>query len=138
MSAFVVEDKVINRVVTVLAKDKNLDYARKVILDETGLNITNPSEAAKLGEMMFSLNCNAVEQRYGDGEAAKFRSLDYSCRLEPSTTIQAYKSLRCWRYQCSEGDIPEASLLYTTMERVLGEMAQAIVDALPTYDKAEW
>jgi hypothetical protein len=136
MSAFVVEDKTINRIITFLATDRDSDWIRKFILKELGINIGNPDGQETLGNLMFSLNCDAVNQRYGDDEAGKFRDLDYSYRLEIfAGSIMAFKSLKCWQYQCSEGNIPETHL-YEVMERVAGYLAESIVQRLPEYDRS--
>jgi len=47
------------------------------------------------------------------------------------------KSLQCWKYQCSEGDIPETKL-YQFFEEVEHHLALKIVINLPEYDKATW
>lgn len=129
MSAFIVEDSVINRVVSFIATAKNEDAAREIIHKETDCDIRTREGRAALGKMMFDLNCNAVEQRYGAGEAASFRELNYtyapSARL--TTPVQAYKSLQCWLYQCSEGDVPDSSLLFATMTKVGDALAHSIV-----------
>ena len=86
MSAYVVEDKVINQIVDALACAR----LRENVLTETGCNLAVTEDRAKLGQSMFELNCTAVEQRYGKGEAASFRTLDYSYRASmPPTLIQA-------------------------------------------------
>jgi hypothetical protein len=133
MSAFVVEDKIINRVVTFISNTGS----KQTIKDETGIDIGTFEGCELLGKAMFELNCNAVEQRYGAGEAKEFRDLDYGYRPSVSNAVQVYKSLRCWLYQCSEGNVPER-LLYATMERVSDQLAHHIVSELKAYDKAEW
>lgn len=121
MSSFVVEDEIINSVVNFLSKYRV--HGSYLFLEdvnaETGCNLETAEGRTALGNAMFALNCNAVEQRYGAGEAKEFRALDYQYRSTiPPTLIQAYKSLSCWRYQCAEGDVPESSLLYAAMGRV--------------------
>jgi len=136
MSAFVVEDQVINRVLAFLSQHNG--RIPNLLMQELGVNIHLAEETAKLGQSMIELNCNAVEQRYGGGEAKRFRELNYSLRREPTNIIQAYKSLRCWLYQCAEGDVPETSLLYATMSRISDMLAHEIVQNLPQYDRAAW
>lgn len=157
MSAFVVEDDVINGVVDFLASICKRDAQfRDQIMLETGCDPSRDAGRESLGEAMFKLNCHAIEQRYGDGSAADFRPLDYSYRPHQVTPMQAYKHLGCWSYQCSEGDVPETSLLYAAMEKIQNQMAQAFMQAkfptrtftddqarrmvsdMPEYDKARW
>jgi len=136
MSAYVVEDDVINRVVTFLANDRDGDYIRRAIHEKLKLNIATENGQAMLGEWMFSLNCEAVNQRYGEGEAASFRKLNYQYRPEMAERLTVFKSLQCWHYQCSEGTIDQTEL-YQFMERVSGWMAEMIVRRLPAYDMAK-
>lgn len=141
MSAFVVEDKVINEVVNYLADPRH--YGRFQYHDDLAselmVDANSPKELADLGTSMFQLNCNAVEQRYGQGVAKEFRDLNYNFRRVPViSAIQAYKSLGCWLYQCAEGDVPKTSLLYAAMLKIHGEMAHNIVRSLPGYDAAKW
>jgi hypothetical protein len=78
----------------------------------------------KLGNAMFELNCNAVDQRYGDNQAKEFRELDYS--YSPAyvgSGYQAYDRLGEWLYQCAEGDVPESSALYKAMQRIYDNLA---------------
>lgn len=139
MSAFMVEDSVINSVIAYLAHGRNIDHIRTLIFTETGCDLRTADGCEKLGVAMFQLNIEGVEARYGKGEAAEFRELDHKFRSElPPTAIQAYKSLGCWHYQCSEGELPESNLFYATMERVSSEIAHEIVRSLPAYEKARW
>jgi len=141
MSAFVVEDKVINSVISALAMHRvyGAFAFHDTVKRETGCNLQDSKDCAKLADSMFKLNCEAVEQRYGVGQAAEFHPLDFAYRAEmPPTLIQAYKSLGCWLYQCAEGNVPDESLLYAAMTKVYGEMAHEIVRNLPAYEKARW
>lgn len=139
MSAFVVEDKVINGFIAYISTARGEEYTRQTILAETGADLATFEGKQKLGQAMFALNCNAVEQRYGTGEAKEFRELNYSWKETiPPALIQAYKSLRCWLYQCCEGDVPETSLLYSTMERISADMAHTIVSRLDAYEREKW
>ena len=140
MSAYIVENSTINRVVSFLATDRNGDYLRRMILRETGCNLEMAHGREDLGKAMRDLNCNAVDQRYGDGESKTFLDdLSYTFVLDIAVNrFQAYKSLKCWLYQCAEGNVPDESLLYAAMERVKGEMADDIVSALPAYEACKW
>lgn len=138
MSAFIVEDEVINRVLGFLWCERSNSCYQRILRDEQGIEILTDEGRDKLGRAMFELNCNAVEQRYGEGEAKEFRPLDYRPGIALCNKVQAYKSLRCWLYQCMEGDVPETSLLYATMQRISDEMAHEIVSNLDAYEKARW
>ena len=89
---------------------------------------------------MFGLNVSGVNARYGEDEAHKFRPLDFQYKFiaDCGGMVRILKSLRCWLYQCSEGDIPETSELYKTMKEISNVIASEIIDDLPEYDKAPW
>jgi hypothetical protein len=62
----------------------------------------------------------------------------YKYRADPMLTrVAAYKALRCLIYQCSEGDVTESDT-FKELEVVAGEVAHAIVSALPAYETAAW
>jgi hypothetical protein len=78
----------------------------------------------KLGNAMFELNCNAIDQRYGDNQAKEFRDLKYSFRAVYSgSSYAAYDRLGEWLYQCAEGDVPESSALYKAMQLIYNNLA---------------
>ena len=105
-----------------------------------GIEVDSEDNAAKLGADMLRLNCQAVDARYGEGESKSFRD-DLTYRFAhpygPVTAVQAYKSLTCWLYQCSEGDVPETEL-YKSMERVSDALAHHIVSESSAYEAAKW
>lgn len=87
---------------------------------------------------MFKLNVEAVNQRYGQGEAERFRPLDYKFRYELVGSIQqAIKSLECWLYQCTEGTVHEHPV-YQIMRDYLHNLMAAVVHMSAKYQQAEW
>lgn len=138
MSAFMVEDETINKVVTKLAYSNNFEWIKRIIKGQ-GYDLDTLQGREKLSVDMFALNVKGVNARYGEGEAEKFRPLDFKFRLEGNyTLISVYKSLQCWLYQCAEGDNIEESVLYKLMDQVKGYLAESIVSSLPEYEKAKW
>lgn len=135
MSAFVVDNEVLDRVVSTIADQPGI---REIILNETGCNLQTAQGRNELAKAMLDLNIRAVQARYGDDCADMMPDEEYRYRLRPARKVQAYKSLVCWLYQCREGDIPETSLLYQTMSQVRQMFAMIIVEDLPEYDKAAW
>ena len=112
MSAFMVGDQTINRVVTWLTREVSTSHfeidrlARKY-----GIDLGSSNWDAKLAKAMFQLNCDGVNQRYGEGEAEKFRPLNFQYKPEDCfSLVQFLKSLQCWMYQCCEGDVPQTKL----------------------------
>lgn len=124
MSAFIVQDKTINRIVSNLKESDFLKSGSYLVQD--------------LAQKMFDLNCKAIEQRYGAGQAEKFRPLKFIFKKEECSEIQALKSLNCWLYQCMEGDIPKTSKLYKFFDALSGDWANSIVAKITAYSNAEW
>lgn len=124
MSAYVVEDDCINAIVTWIEGPRQQWERRQVeeALEKQGT--IGDSFAEKLGNAMFELNCNAVEQRYGEGQAKEFRPLDYEFKNNYlGSNYAVYDRLGEWHYQCCEGDVPESSELYKALERIYNNMA---------------
>jgi hypothetical protein len=139
MSAFLVEDKTINRVVTWLSGEitKNAYLKRKV---EEALHIDTVSQGweAILGHALFELNIVAVNERYGAEAAGKFRTLYYRYAPLPSSEIQVLKSLQCFLYQCTEGEGVK-SPLYRFFDTVVKcELMEHIIYKLPAWESAAW
>jgi hypothetical protein len=139
MSAFMVEDKTINRVVSWLIREVAISpfiIDRLVRKYEVDLESSNWDE--KLAQAMFQLNCDGVNARYGKGEAGRFRPLNFRYKRESYfSLVQVLKSLRCWKYQCNEGDVPQTKL-YQFFGEVEKYLALQIVVDLPEYEKATW
>ncbi len=146
MSAYIVDDKIINGFVTFLFRN-NRDYNDKYYyclfpLREAGYMAGNPGTdapfaAKRLAEEMFTLNCDAVEQRYGEGQAKEFRPLDFQFR--PLLVQNVYHALKCvssWLYQCTEGDASE-SALYQAVASVRNKIAWHLVQGSKMYECAE-
>jgi hypothetical protein len=127
MSAYIVEDITINRVVSYLLCDQLASAYVERKLAEAGIDLN------ALGQHMLDLNIRAVDYRYD--ETNEGRALVPA--LVPVSRIQALKSLRCWLYQCSEGDIPEEPL-FQIMNGYSDDLAYTIVSELPAYERAEW
>ena len=138
MSAFIVEDKTINRIVNILAHEirrGDFSHALQEGLSKLGYDLSDNKSAEKLAKDMFDLNVSAVSQRYGKKEQAlKFTYVPGTF----TSMIQAFKSLNCWVYQCTEGDVPESSLYKFFTDIVETYLSKKIIYSLPEYDKAEW
>jgi hypothetical protein len=139
MSAFMVEDKTINYVVNWLRREIDRLPIISHKLKTVGFDTGESGWAEKLGQAMFQLNRNAVDARYGNGEAAKFRQLDYRFEhTEAVSLMQVLKSLQCWLYQCTEGDVPETALFGLFDTDVQMYLMDKIITALPEYEQADW
>ena len=154
MSAFVVEPKTINRVLTVIHGGLNGNSLRswefKQIqkkLQAIEWDIASQQDLKDLGLAMYNLNKNAVGQRYPDsvetnslpGSYPNGNGLaEYRFIFEPHCDkYQALKSLQCWHYQCAEGDVPQTKL-YKTFAEIGKLIAMNIVTNSPQYEAAKW
>jgi hypothetical protein len=104
---------------------------------EHGISLNDWQE--DLARNMFALNIVGVENRYGKGEAAQFRDLNFTYTpVVPPADIQALKTLNCWLYRCDEGTIPDHPLYRFFDAVVVRHLLEKIVYHLPAYDKATW
>ena len=103
----------------------------EIQLAELGL-AGNPG---KLGRAMLEMNVDAVNQRYGDNTNPLV--LPYRYYPQPVSRIQGLKSLKCWLYQCTEGNVPQQKL-FQVMEKFGHFLADEIIYSLPAYNNAEW
>jgi len=138
MSAFIVEDRTINSVIAFMhkaSKSSDINFGRYLT---TGIPpVDTPQQRAALAQRMHSLNIAGVGARYGSADdMLGDEPFKYHSELPPPP-VQAYKSLRCFLYQCAEGYVPEREL-FTTMERFSDNLAHAIVRSLDQFDRAQW
>lgn len=145
MSAFIVEDKTINRIVSWLnmvgmAGGCNDYFWCVQPLIKLGYKLDTELGCKRLAEEMFTLNCDSIEQRYGEGQAKEFRPLDFQYQFVGSGVCryQVLKSLRCFLYQCCEGNIPEQNSLYNALDKLSLELSYQIVSRTPQYEAAKW
>ena len=131
MSSYIVEPETINRVITFLVNDGEARYTADSL---NGLLRDKGGDPASIGQAMMDLNIMAVDYRYREKNERTIHAYD----PEPCDIFQALKSLRCWLYQCSEGNIPEEEELYKIMDDYADRLAYRIVSALPQYDAANW
>jgi hypothetical protein len=139
MSAFMVEDDTINRIVEWLSWEVTRSPRLKLSLEHTlRIETRRPTWEQELGRAMFQLNIGAVHDRYGAGKAARFRDLTYTYKPAHGSEIQVLKSLRCWLYQCREGQVPTQPLYRFFDEVVEPYVMTKIICALPEYEAAYW
>ena len=134
MSAYIVEDHTIRRMVTYLAQDRNNPHWFRKL--HAGFNIDpheSPDEQEALAGLLLALNIRAVNERYGRRDTVAPRVwAPASC-----SPIQAFKCLTCWLYQCAEGTVPDSEL-FQLMTEYKGCLAEDIVRTLPEYEACEW
>jgi hypothetical protein len=130
MSAFLVEDKTISKILTYLDHEiRRSNWLRAKFENELGINF-DADWQTKLGQKMWDLNQLALGYRYGDEK----EELTYTFSSVSCTPVEAFKALQCWMYQCHEGDIPEKSKLYTFFDGIVRKhVAEAIVMKTPGF-----
>lgn len=100
MSAFIVAVETIDRVV--MAMRPNGSHA----------------EQTRLGRQLLDMNVRAVCARYGSVEDANLAEpYNYTARVprlaaNAADDFVVLKALRCFLYQCSEGDVPQSTLFH--------------------------
>jgi hypothetical protein len=100
MSAWMFTDEAIHRLVVALRVDRFFfDRGRH-----------------ELGAELIMMNEAAVNARYSENSR---RNEPYIWRNPaPFSAVQAYKTIRCYLYQCSEGEVPEKWPLYAQVTEV--------------------
>lgn len=141
MSAFVVENKTINRIISFLHKWKDNYWIEEKIKEE-GFDIATESGRDAFGRALLLMNINAVNQRYNEKDDGKDDGTnilkEYRFKFELVDIVQALKSAQCLRYQCSSScDVLETSL-YKLLDRIISVLAEAIVRSMEKYRMAEW
>ena len=153
MSAYVVEDDTINRVLTYLINISTSSKGEWVLrpLEEIGFQIKRkPEEQERLANEMFDLNCKSVNERYGENQAEGFRELDFQYKpglkemafgiselIYEVTFFQALKSLACLLYQCCEGNCI-SNPLYLALRDIQNRLCIQHVQNSPEYETAQW
>jgi hypothetical protein len=148
MSAYVVQDRTINKIVAFLSERKDglgSDAARA--FKELGYNIvpngdtlskTADSEQKRLAKDLFEMNCRAVDQRYADHPAkTEFHPKPFKHEWEDAPpALEAIKRMGCLGYQCCEGHVPEEPL-YKALREAQNAAALSYIYDLPEWDKLD-
>jgi hypothetical protein len=135
MSAFMVSFECVNRAVSLWMTD---EYGQMVSWDEHNFSM---DDCDALGREMLRLNREALAARYpGEdmGAPTDEEIAAWSWDGKRYGRVDASKALHCVIYQCSEGDIPEKSVLWQRMKRRAAETDSWIVSQLPEWEAAEW
>jgi hypothetical protein len=128
MSAYMVADETINRVVEWLYWElDNSPWLRDKLEQAGGIDTSGYGWSETLGKAMFDLNIAGVNDRSGDGEAEHFRKLDYHYQPAHGSEIQVLKSLQCWLYQCTEGEVVKQPLYLFFRDTVEPHLTSSII-----------
>ncbi len=137
MSAYIVDDDTINRIVAYLVCDEL--GSRKVTahsVRQAGFDIIR--DARGFAHELHRLNVYAIDERYGEGQGREMSGEPFEyADINPPTIYQALMSLQCLIYQCSEGDCVERPL-YKLLRDIELCLMHAIIDTIPEYKAAQW
>ena len=136
MSAFLVQNKTINKIITYLRDGDARSYLRREIHDKTGLNIAKPDDARKFGIKLLKCNFAGLKARYGDKEDKAYLKA-YTYQWESVTPFEAVKAAHCLSYQCMEGN-NDKTKIYKLLDSIIRSIEGAIIYASPEYDAAPW
>lgn len=157
MSSFIVSKECMDNVVRAICSRSQYGA---IICTFDGIDTQGPGASTEIGRRLFSLNIEAIYQRYPDtqdkpqnmpGEvdksgkstalrmrdAYKAPGLSRSPIYPQEQLVSGVKALKCLAYQCAEGDVPETAL-FKELEAAAGEIAIEIVRRMPAYDNAAW
>lgn len=134
MSTYIVAPETIDRIVTYLDElQLRHEWLYLETLNAADVAVDQPNTLDLLGNALYRLNAAAVDHRYGESDEAPAYRYTYR-RASPT---QVYKSLQCFLYQCSEGDVPQHPL-YRALDRIRRRLADEIIARLPEYQAAVW
>ena len=134
MSAFIVSAGCIDTIVAYLSL--HADRFRW-LKGKLGYDVSREEDLDALTSALYGLSCRAVDERHGEGAAARDTEEAPACRYQPVIRdgVAAYKAVCCLLHQCREGDMPETPL-YKAMEEVSRVIADEVVSNLPGFKRA--
>jgi hypothetical protein len=134
MSCFILEERRIAGLAAKLVKT----HSDKLPLRE----MREPHDRESLADAMLALNLDAFRQRYGTEtmleDVAEYVDLDARnwTPLDKLEKAQFFKSLQCFLYQCSEGNVPDRPL--KALQAVEDSLAPFVNQESPKYVAAAW
>lgn len=95
----------------------------------------------ELADAMTLMNVEALRQRYGEIDPDYFmesvESVDLNAVPKKLRPVQFFKSLQCFMYQCTEGNVPD-SAQYKALNAYEKDVPRRIIMNMPAYEKARW
>ena len=144
MSSFIIQDETINKLVNffVTCSYSKEEFKPQITqeINKYGYDLNynqedkNP-DANNLGQRMKVLNKKAWNYKYN--KRGDFDLFKQDETLNEYEIYQILKSLQCFLYQCSEGNIPKDKL-YITLSNIEKILISYIVSNLDEFKKAKW
>jgi hypothetical protein len=140
MSSFIVSEETIQNIIGIFYF-KGTEYSLlSYQLDKILGKEDNCQALDRLGRKLIKLNIQAVNSRYPKHQITQEEEKSikaFSVNAQHVPRIQRFKSLQCFLYQCSEGNIPSRKL-FKQLAELKHSLADIIVSRTPEYEKAEW
>ncbi len=135
MSAYIVEDKTINKIVGALYYHGRYGriYPNPAYGSEI-LTVCTKEKAEKLAQDLLDLNYKSVNARYREQEEP--HTIAYK-NTTPASKVRLHKALSCFLYQSCEGNCANTEL-YKQVENYKNRLADDIVHNLEEWDNAPW
>lgn len=141
MSAFQVLPETINRIVALIER-AHFSREGTLMCVQPPATLDTHEKRTEYGQRLVELNARALVVRYGDTMDTNPYGKPYEYQqplsaVRPAWIWQALKSLDCYLYQCSEGDVVKESL-YQSITTLRDALRSALVSSLPEYKAAQW
>lgn len=137
MSAFIVSDSTITRIVEFCY---GLQFKREAPLCylKSPEYLAGHEQCEEFGQRLYAMNVAAVAQRYGNADdMMPDGGYVYRPDLSDANVYQVLKSLDCYLYQCSEGDVPNRPL-FVALDTLRTDLCRILATHTPQYESAEW
>lgn len=131
MSSYIVSQECMNRIINGLYWSHRFKEMNTFWYDKHNLEDSNDYQL--FGNKLFRMNANAVSQCYD----RKVRAPKYKWTDDTINIFQFLKSVQCFIYQCSEGDVMDSDL-YKDMIMLEKKLLNYIIMDVPEYKEAEW
>jgi hypothetical protein len=141
MSAYIVDNETINKIVSYLyananGPDSSIPW-KSTKLFKMGYALTSSPSCAELAQKMFDMNVAAIQARYEGAEEEWYPLPSFKYQFTPASQIGVITALKSWKYQCTEGEVPDLAL-YKAMAEVYCLLCIDFVEQTEEYEAAEW
>lgn len=136
MSSFIVSNKCMKHIIYNLFW--NHDFKRLCsVLERNGYKQSEDYD--RLAIELYQMNREAVKQRYSEPSDSDYIKIPdvFNWDGDKLNKYQCLKSMKCLRYQCSEGNVPKTKL-FKLLDAIINCWTSYIIDEIPEYNKAGW
>lgn len=141
MSAFVMDERFFDQLAAELFAHANLRHSKLNWAVNHVLGLRGETNEDQLIQLFvvdcYELNVASVNYRYGQHDNPQPVRFTQAGSIPKWSDEQLFKHLECLSYQCAEGDC-EGNPTYQKLERLIGQIARAIVGQSKQYEAARW